>query len=299
MELEILELIYDYSINWKLVDQRFIDKLIEIIVTRKSLDNYVSGVTFTNELINGIGVAAYNFLTQKILINYQSLQTLMRDESKYDCLFNVFLERTMYKNLTITQIILHELEHAYQNKQTDNKSSNSIEVKLVKACLVLEQVLKNPKFQSTFLNDKIFSQDFLAYAQFRRKLYEQYYVLNPTERLAQINSFRTIVDTIKPIEEYIPSLYEFNTSSLVENLLRGYQESWLDGFCPTQVYLVGTGQSKTWSGLDFYSQDYIQLFKNVCDQYSLNERLSLGLPINYEEYRETDDSLRSTNRFKI
>ena len=50
MELEILKLIYDYSVNRKLIDPKFIDKLIEIVVSKKSLNDYVRNVEFTNKL---------------------------------------------------------------------------------------------------------------------------------------------------------------------------------------------------------------------------------------------------------
>lgn len=50
MELEIVKLIYDYSANGKLVDSKFIDKIIEIVVSKKSLNNYVRNVRFTNKL---------------------------------------------------------------------------------------------------------------------------------------------------------------------------------------------------------------------------------------------------------
>lgn len=50
MELEILKLIYDYSVNGKLVDLKFIDKITEIVVSKRSLSDYVRNVQFTNKL---------------------------------------------------------------------------------------------------------------------------------------------------------------------------------------------------------------------------------------------------------
>ncbi len=301
MELEILKLIYDYSANGKLVDTKFIDKIIEIVVSKKSLNNYVRSVQFTNKLDKndyGVACAAYDLLSMKILVDYESIQIAMENRSYYDQLFHT-LEQVMFRNLTITQYILHELEHAFQNKQADDKSDDSIEAKLVNASFVLEQAMKNPRFLSALLKGKIPTQDFIAYMVQNKELYKQYYHLNPVERLAQVNSFRTIINSIEPIKEYIPNLYEFKQASLIEEMLRGYQDSWDQGSCPTQVYLFGTGQSNVWNELDFYSQDSSQLMKNVCDKYNLARRLSLGLPVSYDEYNRMNKWLQRTNKFNI
>ncbi|MBE6138770.1 MAG: hypothetical protein E7173_03400 [Firmicutes bacterium] len=301
MELEILKLIYYYSVNGKLVDSKFIDKIIEIVVNKKNLDSYVRNVRFTSQLDKndyGVTCAAYSPLSMEVLIDYESIKIVMENRSSYDCLFHS-LEQIMFRNLTITQIILHELEHAYQNKQADSKADSSIEVKLIKASLFLEQAMKNPKFLAAVLKGEIISQDFLTYILQNRELYKQYYALNPTERLAQINSFRAILTSIEPIKKHIPNLYEFQNASLVEEMLRGYQDSWNEGICPTQVYLFGTRQSKVWLDFDFYNQDSKQLIKTVSEQNNLARRLSLGLPVTYEEYEKTHDWLQTTNKYSI
>lgn len=301
VELEMLKLIYAYSVNGKLVDSRFIDKLIEIVVSKKSLNNYVRNIRFTNELEKndcGVLCAAYSPLTKEVLLDYESMQIVMENSSYYESLFGD-LEQVMFRNMTITQIILHELEHAYQHKQADNKMDNSIERKLINASFVLEQAMKNPKFITAILNGEIPSNEVLIYVLQNRELYKRYYAFNPIERLAQINSFRNIVDLIEPIKRHIPNLYEFQNASLVEEMLMGYEDSWHQGICPTQVYLSGTRQSKVWSEFDFYNQDSSQLLKSVSNQYSLARRLQLGLPVSYDEYTATNEWLQSTNKFNI
>lgn len=301
MELEILKLIYDYSIKGKLVDLIFVDKLIGIVVSKKSLNDYVRKFRYTNKLDKNdfdVLCASYNPLTNEILLDSESIQILLDRRSYYDSLFSS-LEQIMFRNLTITQIVLHELEHAYQNKQADDKKNNSIETRLISASFVLQQALKNPKFLNLIFGGEIPEKDMIIYILQNRELYKQYYSLNPTERLAEINSLRTIVNSIESIKEYIPALYEFKNATLVENMLRGYEDSWNQGTCPTEVYLVGTRQGRVWNEFDFYDQDSSQLIKNVSCQYNLNRRLSLGLPINYNEYSELNDWLQSTNKFNI
>lgn len=302
MELEISKLIYDYSVNGKLADTKFIGKIIEIVVSKKSLNNYVRNVQFTNELEKKdylVACASYSTLSMEILVDYESIAIAMENRSYYDQLFHS-LEQIMFRNLTIAQYILHELEHAFQNKQADNKSDNSIEAKLVNASLVLEQAMKNPRVINALLKDESLAQDFIRYALQNRELYKQYYALNPIERLAQVNSFRTIVDTIEPIKKHIPNLYEFEQASLVEEMLRGYTDAWdQQGICPTQVYLVGTRQSNVWFELDFYDQNPSQLLKNASKRYNLARRLSLGIPVSCYEYDSYNEILQSTNKFNI
>lgn len=301
MELEILKLIYDYSTKGKLADIKFVDKLIEIVVSKKSLNNYVRNVQFTNRFEKNddeVISAAYNPLSMEILIDYESIQIAIENKSYYDQLFHT-LEQAMFRNITITQTILHELEHAYQIKQVDNKSDDSIEAKLVNASFVLEHAMKNPRFLNALLNGEIPTKNFISYIIQHKKLYEQYYHFNPTERLAQVKSFKTIINSIEPIKNYIPNLYEFQQASLIEEMLRGYQDSWNQGICPTQVYLLGTGKINVWNELDFYSQDSSKLIKNVSNKYNLSTRFALGLPVSYEEYNKTDNWLQSTNKFNI
>ena len=301
MELDILKLIYDYSVNGKLVDSKFIDKIIEIIVTKKSLDNYVRNVIFTNKLDKNdyvVACAAYNPHRAEVLVDYESIKIAIENGRQYDCLF-CDVEQIMFKNLMIMQFILHELEHAYQFKQADNKSDKSVEAKLIRASFILERAMENPNFIEELYNNHFSMKDFEKYFLQNRELYKQYYRLNPTERLAQVNSFRTVVNSIEPIKKYIPNLYEFKNASLFEEMLKGYQESWNEGTCPTEVYLSGIRQSKIWSEFDFYSQDSEQLMKSVSEKYSLTKRMSLGLPISYGEYETTDNWLHTTNKFNI
>lgn len=301
MEIDILKLIYDYSVNGKLVDLAFINIIIEIVVSKKSLNNYVRNVQFTNKLEKNdysVACAAYNPFTREILVDYESVQIAIENSSYYDCLFTT-LEQIMFRNLTITQYILHELEHAFQNKQTDDKSDDSLEAKLINASLVLEQTINNPSVMKAFLRGEILAKDLAIYILQNRELYKQYYSFNPSERLAQVYSFRTIVDLIAPMKERVPNLYEFNQASLIEEMLRGYTDSWNQGICPTEVYLFGIGQGNVWSELDFYDQDSNQLLRNVSDSFDLGRRLALGLPVSINEYNACNDWLQSTNKFSI
>lgn len=297
MELEILKLFYDYSINGKLVDPNFIDKLIEIVVSNKKLNDYIRTVEFTNRLDKSdyaVQCASYSYSSKKILIDYESIQQFMVNEIQcYGHLFIPF-EQIMFNNLTIVQIILHELEHAYQYKQADDKNDNSLENKIIHACFRVNLALQNPKFL-----EGVTEKELNIYLQHTREQYKKYYIFKPTERLAQYHSYKTILEAIKQIQNLIPNLYEFNNALFAEEMIKGYRESIKDYncTCPTEVYLAQNNIYETWKGFDFYKEDSQQILQEVSKEYSLSKRVSLGLPISNEEYGTTISFLNSTNKY--
>lgn len=286
MELDILKLVYDYSIQKKLVDLNFIDKLIDIVVSKKKLNNYVKKIATTNELEKygeKITCASYNFLTKELSVYYKAIQLCIEKANHYDQLFNS-LEQIMFRNLQVTQYILHELEHAFQNKQLNDKHDNSIEAKIISASLMAEQILKNPKIFIGILMGKIKVDDVINNILKHKEKYLQYYHLNPTERLAQVNSFITIVNSLNSIKQFVPNLYAINHAYLHDNMIKGYTGSWREFTCPTEEYLLSVGQSNVWNDFDFYNEDSSKLVENASRKYGLYRRLSLGLPVKHSEY---------------
>ena len=291
MEVEILRLIYDYSVKGKIADSKFIDKIIEIVVTKRNLDDYVQDVIFTDQLDKSddmVVFAEYNYFCRKISMDFESVQLLLKHAGKYDPLFNT-LEQVMFRNFTITQIILHELEHAHQYMQADNNIDNSVETKLFRESFRLDLVMNRK-----FLSGEISGSDFDTY----KELCRQFYVFDPLERLAQINSFRTVVSSIEAIKDCVPGLYEFESASLTEAMISGYVEAYEKGsVSPTQFYLFSLGQSSVWSEFDFYDDNAEKLENKLRSKYNLGERFKFGLPVSNEEYQKTYSLLLNTNKY--
>ena len=291
MKVEILKLIYDYSVKGKIADSKFIDKIIEIVVKKRDLDDYVQDVIFTDQLDkidDEVVFAEYDYFCRKISMDFESANILLKHAGKYDPLFDT-LEQVMFRNFTITQIILHELEHAYQYMQADNNIDNSVETKLVRESFRLELVINRK-----FLSGKISGSDFDTYKELCRQLY----VFDPLERLAQINSFRTVVSSIEVIKDYVPGLYEFERASLTEAMLNGYVKAYdKGGVSPTQFYLLSLGQSRVWSKLDFYDDNPKKLENKLRSKYNLGERFKSGLPVSDGEYQKTYSLLLNTNKY--
>lgn len=301
MVSKILRLIFQYSKQGKLVDIYFIDKMIELFVSENGLNNYVERVGFTNKYKkenNELVIATYSPFTKDIIIDFESIFMFLENMCYYNQLFNQ-LEQVMFKNLIITQFILHELEHAVQAKKTDDKTDNSNEAKLICASYIVYKAMKNQKFVNKLAEESKLKEELTNYIKQQREIKDKYYRFIPIERLAQINSFNIILELIEPIKDCVPNLYQFNQASLVEEMIKGYTDAWDLGICPTQVYLYASGQSNVWDSLDFYDSDSERIMKKVSDRYPLEKRLTLGLPINYQEYNKMNDWLQTTNKFNV
>ncbi len=292
MEEQILRLIYDYSINGlSVADPKFINKLVEIVVNERKLENYVTGIEFSSLTKDEETVvcAGYMPFQKKIVIDFKAIFYTLECQNGKVASFNSLLEQNMFMNLVITQYILHELEHALQTKKADDKINNLLEVKLIRISFKLEQAIKNPKFLEYFstIEDKI---KLLIYLENYKKLYREFYRFNPTERMAEIYSYKTLIGSLELIKKQIIALYSYENSLLLKKLTAGYSEAsetmfdmksnlWKASICPTQTYLYGTGQGEKWTGFDFYDDDTKKLIENVQREYTLSKRLALGLPI--------------------
>lgn len=288
MEIEILRLVHNYSLKRKLADNEFVDKIIEIVVSKKSLNDYVRNVIFINKLRKDC-TAEYDDLSKEILVYFPSIQINLDHMSRsYNTLFTDF-EQIMFRNLIVAEIILHELEHALQARQADNELDISIEANLMRESFEFAKIIGRK------INNSSNSYDLFR----ARSLHAYYYYLDPAERLADINAFKTILLAIEPIKKRVSNLYEFEKASFVEAQLKGYQISWERGSCPTQVFLNGFSGFYMWYKLDFYDYNDRQLLENVKSRYDLEKRLSLGLPITRHEFKEKNEWLQSTNKFSI
>lgn len=118
-----------------------------------------------------------------------------------------------------------------------------------------------------------------------RKLEKKYYKFEPAERLAQINSYKTLLNALSFRKNEIERLYELEKNLLISETLNAHPEAKKLGGCPSFVYLNGVGRKDIWESLPFYDEEKEKLLENVTKEYSLEKRLTLGLPITSKEYK--------------
>lgn len=256
----ILSLLYDYSIDGKFIDKEFIEKLVEYLVCKDNLGNYISNYEFSDHFSDD-GVPARFILDSKKLITYLNIYDVAN--SKLSMQYNLyFYEKNLYKNIIIIQIILHEITHIKQFKMNDEKRKD-LESVLINIGILLckKSIFENPK------------ENIDAYSKLGR--------YNPTERIAEIDSMRIVKDFVCSMEKQVPDLEDVLEAEFLKRNLWGYSSA--DLICPTEYFLTELNLTGTWNTF---------VANNAFEQYDLMERLRLGLPINLEEYRKIDEMIR-------
>ena len=121
MEEELLSLIFDYSINRKIADNAFCDKLLEIVLNHRGLHDFVKDAYYIRgeERTKTDKTAAYYMsVDRKIVVDFDNIESRLNYLKLVDPKFNE-LEVYLIRNIIIARTLLHELEHANQIKKVD------------------------------------------------------------------------------------------------------------------------------------------------------------------------------------
>ena len=288
MYKKILRLLFDYSRNYKLVDMNYIDKLIEIVVNEKELDEYIKqskivGADESDGLLDDnlrYTTAAYIPYLQGIVVYENSVNEMLKKISDVSYNFSD-IENLFYKNASITQVVLHEIEHANQEKIKDEESSlESGILKLSSMSLESRDILENSNI------------DYISYATYlvnlRNQNYKENYKYAPFERLAEIKSYTDIVNILSLIKEYVPNLIEYEQYNVWSSSFRGFDTY---SFSPT-VYYIERNAKDISNNLyfDWYNPNNENDSMQKCKRkYSINDRLKYGLMLDKDEYNFCHD----------
>lgn len=287
MNEQLLKLIFDYSINGKKADINFVKDIVNIYMQYKPVDNfcraiYEGDLSKLSSSKDDCFISVYLPALKLIQVDFSTCSRINQRYEKYMDLFND-LEKKMFINTFIAQSILHELEHADELRISSDHSDNSIDATIYRICFSQFLFMKNGKVISdnTHLSDDV------------------NYWINPIERVADINAYKTICKSLELIKKHVPNLYEFYLSLTMQCMVTGYDQSLVKGNCPTKSYLENVGLKDVWSNLCFYHRTKNKLIEDVCSRYSPTKRFSLGLPVTLEEYEEHSKLylLSNKNRF--
>jgi len=264
----LLSLIYDYSINKKILDIKSIEKIIILLIDTKKIHEHILRINIINE--NNKKLASYYNYTKHIEINSLCINNMLTNIDN-SIIITDEVEKIFYKNLLILQIILHELEHANQEKIILNKEVQDIEQLIL---IFSEQVDNNIKI----------------------KLYE----ICPEERLAEIKSFKDILDIINPIKKQYYELSEIIKIEELQRLLRGYHynnSNFVDS--PLISYFSKGNKIEVLNNFNWYNKDINICLSSTILEYKLLERLKYGLPIETEEYAASMKTLILSTKTKF
>ena len=296
MKSKLLKLLYEYSANGKLVDGKYIQKLIEIVVDSKGIVDYAGGLIITDKdsrLRDPNSLLAVYYPNRKLIAVYlDAIEEMLKSYNTYQEMFSS-TEELFYKNLLVTQVVLHELEHANQRKIMDKEES--LEGDILRASLSKQDKDITIKLMQAGLTGK--QIDLILETQKTTK--SEGGLILPDERLAEIKSHQEIKDTLSEISDEVPNLIEFENASILESKLRGYTFDKGRIISPTIDYLISTGKSFALQKFEWFNKDSRTCLKNVQSLFSLDERLTYGLPIDNSEFMESSKTLLSTKKYSI
>lgn len=243
----ILKIIYDKSINNKVIDINDIDKILELLINKKQLNDYILNIDV--QPIRSNNLASYSSYTKKITI-YSCMIELMLNNIENNILNISDFEKILYKNLSLLQVILHEIEHANQEK-----------------ILYVENNLQSFILRMAYTVDNF--------------CFESLYEYSPQERLAEIKSYREIISLISYIKNKLDKLPFILEIEKLQRFLRGYHYSQGKVNSPLITFFKQGNRELVLQSFDWYEKNS---FDMVYTQYNLEERFNYGFPISLNEY---------------
>ena len=296
MKSKLLKLLYEYSANGKLVDGKYIQELIEIVVDSKDIVDYAGGLIITDKdsrLRDPNSLLAVYYPNRKLIAVYlDAIEEMLKSYNAYQEMFSS-TEELFYKNLLVTQVVLHELEHANQRKIMDKEES--LEGDILRAS-ILEQ---DQDFILKLTRAGLTRKQIELILETQKTMKSEGGLTLPDERLAEIKSHEEVASFLTEISSEVPNLVDFEKTSILESKLRGYTYDKGMIVSPTIDYLVSTGKSLALQKFEWFNKDSRACLKNVQSMFSLDERLTYGLPIDSSEFMESSKALLSTKKYSI
>lgn len=294
----VLDLLYDYSKKGRKVDKEYIKKASKIIINERDLSEYIKEVQYKdltnckithNEKYVPI---AYNPYTKRLIVDIKNLaffQKILEALSGLDVFGQVLLI-----NAISTQALLHDIEHANQEKKSISQNDDFENLLLGINCHVDNEFFQESKLSKflmlqmgIYLNSQLFHNLCL-----QQRLNSQFNTSIPSERMANIHSTQEVCDMLEQISK-IEDIE--NVISLLNSLLAGHQ---LNGYIveggvvtsPTAKYLEAVKKANIAGMAPHFDEHFATVMQNAQNDILAN-RLLLGLDITKEEYLETEMNL--------
>ncbi len=246
----IVKIVYDKSINNKFLNLNDMEKILIFLVANKQLNSYISTISIMPTISEN--VAFYSECDKKITIYSTTLERVLKNIDKNILTASGF-EKKLYQNMLILQVLLHEVEHANQYKISYR--DNTIESFIIRIANLVNEA------------DKL-------------------YDFSPTERLAEIKSFKELITSLKFIRGKLQKLYELLEMEKLQRLIRGYHYNNpnKEVSSPLIAYFTIGNKRHLLNSFSWYEDSFLNLSQQVYLDYKLEERLLYGFPITVDEY---------------
>ncbi len=178
----------------------------------------------------------------------------------------------------ILRILLHEFEHVKQSKEIDQNKKN-VETKLLSTAFpiyVIDQLIEEGTYK------ELSEEEIEDYTKKRKQFNKDFYTQNPAERIAEIETFKQLRNIVNIIKKECPNVYDFFSKKYHLTYIRGYDFNKKNIFCsPTKLYLEGLKFEKAYFDFSHHLTEVNSSIEK--NDYSLKEKMRLGLPIEFDE----------------
>ena len=269
MKENIRKLINDYSLNNKYVDEYFFNILFNEFMNLYKLNNTVKDFNINNDN-NNFAEATYNIDKKIITINYFLLEDYIKDGKD-----NNYSNNNLYYfvNMKFLLAVMHELEHAKQLEllSTSKNDLTNLLIKYGYSFTILE--FRNSIY-TKLCNYQV------------NNLYEKTYNYNPIERMANINSLFQLLSIFNKEYNLSDRVFNYFMNEMYKIIPNGYSKNIFNNIIsPTEVFFKMINNQNIWKKLDFYNFNRHKMLELVTNKHTLEERLTLGLPLSYDEIK--------------
>ncbi len=269
MKENIRKLINDYSLNNKYVDEYFFNILFNEFMNLYKLNNTVKDFNINNDN-NNFAEATYNIDKKIITINYFLLEDYIKDGK-----VNNYSNNNLYYfvNMKFLLAVMHELEHAKQLEllSTSKNDLTNLLIKYGYSFTILE--FRNSIY-TKLCNYQV------------NNLYEKTYNYNPIERMANINSLFQLLSIFNKEYNLSDRVFNYFMNEMYKIIPNGYSKNIFNNIIsPTEVFFKMINNQNIWKNLDFYNFNRHKMLELVTNKHTLEERLTLGLPLSYDEIK--------------
>lgn len=256
MEEKIIKLIQEYLKNRKIVDSKFVERVIEIAVKNKQLNDYIKKVDYVvkKELIVKADITMYRINSKTIWVNLSKLlKQLIEEQILLDSQIDPITARFNFY-LHAVQVILYEIEKVCQIDKAKSKT------------LTEESILLR-----------------IALIKKSSDEYSKNYSIDPIERMAQIESYRfmyKILEKANQKSEATVRIKKYIRLRLIEEEIKGYEINEMKIIGPTLIYL------------EKYQEEKLKKYFQCCKmQRNLKNSLYLGVNISLGAYLDINSEI--------
>lgn len=261
-----------YFKNEQCFDKKIIYDIVELIIKYRKYNSMINDVNVLDKSVETGMTGSYSPIEKNI--------NIVLPNNKED-----FFDY----NTTVLHVLLHELEHVGQHKKCLENKGNNLETDLLSMCFKANNYLE--LIQKKLQNNEFKSDEYISIIQ-QLQFYQMYseivnkgcYELLPSERQAEINSFKYLIGLLKNIhnEQNNKKIEMIETNYLIRKIM-GYKEDENKIIAPTyelyRIILNFMNQSES-------ENKYFKIFDSLEKNMSLDQRLYYGLNISSDEYNK-------------